>query len=165
MAVFKLLFFVLYYWFVLCENKDPRDRTFNLVARDRTFANTPFLTFTVNFEQRCLSLCSYEERCRSYDLLTLSTGKVECRLFEFTYTFHSLNETSQFKNKPGILLYSKPYFEQNCLDWYKAGARSNGVYKVFLTKKITRKVYCYMEGEGGGWMAFQRRFDGSVDFE
>ena len=165
MAVFKLLFFVLYYWFVLCENKDQQDRTFNLVARDRTFANTPFVTFSFNVEQRCLSLCSYEERCKSYDILTLSTGKVECRLFNFTYAYHSLNETSKFEDKPGIRLYSKHYSsKQNCFDWYKAGATSNGIYEVSLTKKITRKVYCYMEGEGGGWMAFQRRFNGSVKF-
>ena len=109
--------------------------------------------------------CTYEELCGSYDLLTLSTGKVECQLFKFTYEYYSLNETSKFENKPGILLYSKHYFKQNCLNWYNAGARSNGVYKVSLTKKITRKVYCYMEGEEGGWMAFQRRFDGSVNFE
>jgi len=70
----------------------------------------------------------------------------------------------EFEYKPGITLYSKYYFKHNCLDWYnKEDARCNGVYEVFLTKNILRSVYCYMEGEGGGWMAFQRRFDGTVD--
>jgi len=165
MFVFKSLFFVLYYWLVLCE-EDPQDRIFNLVARDRTFANSPFATFTVNSERKCLSLCLIKQKCKSYDVLVLSPQNTECRLFQFTFSYHSVNQTSEFEDKPGIILYSKHYFKHNCLDWYnKEGAKSNGVYEVFLTKNIKRKVYCYMEGEEGGWMAFQRRFDGSVEFK
>jgi len=164
MFVFKSLFFVLYYRLVLCGTGDPQDRIFNLVAQDRTYAHTPFASFTVNAEQRCLSLCLHEEKCKSYDALVLSIRKTECRLFDFTFTYHSVNQTSEFEYKPGIVLYSKYYFKHNCLDWYKDGFRSNGVYEVYLTKNFPRLVYCYMEGEGGGWMAFQRRFDGTVDF-
>jgi len=165
MFVFKLLLFFLYYRLGLCGAEDPQDRLFNLVAQHRTHAHTPFASFTVNGEERCLSLCSHEEKCKSYDVLVLSIQKTECRLFDFTFAYHRVNQTSEFENKPGIVLFSKYYFKHNCLDWYnKEGARSNGVYEVFLSKDIQRLVYCYMEGEGGGWMAFQRRFDGTVDF-
>ena len=44
------------------------------------------------------------------------------------------------------------------------GLRQSGVYQVHLLGKFQRNVYCVLDRYGGGWMAFQRRFDGTVDF-
>jgi len=97
--------------------------------------------------------------------LNLKTGVVvwECRLYDFTVDVHQ-NQTLQ--QRSGAKLYSKFYYKKNCLDWKKAGAKRNGVYKVSpFNNECERLVYCYMEGERDGWMAFQHRVDGSISFQ
>ena len=40
---------------------------------------------------------------------------------------------------------------RDCLDWYNLGARETGIYTI--------------EIDGGGWLVFQYRHNGEVDFE
>ncbi|KAK2165275.1 hypothetical protein NP493_1373g00017 [Ridgeia piscesae] len=58
---------------------------------------------------------------------------------------------------------SKRHFRpRDCYDLLLDGNNVTGVYEVYLAKarKFVR-VFCDMEG---GWLVFQRRQDGSVDF-
>ena len=53
---------------------------------------------------------------------------------------------------------------KNCADIYKSGAKISGVYKINPDGLGEFEVYCDQKTAGGGWIVFQKRQDGSVDF-
>ena len=52
---------------------------------------------------------------------------------------------------------------KSCVDRYKSGERKNGVYTIHHDSKVI-EVFCDQTTAGGGWLVFQKRLDGSVDF-
>ncbi|CAJ0592992.1 unnamed protein product [Cylicocyclus nassatus] len=50
----------------------------------------------------------------------------------------------------------------DCADWYKAGYKDNGAYKISLNG-TSHDVYCSMDN-GGGWTVFQNRMIGDESF-